>query len=125
MVQKAEGVPNSLLVIRDSRGAVFGALVTEQMRLSEKDKYYGNGTIGVWSFASGTLQYYGWTYKNSYFLITSREALAVGGGGSFAIRLVRCLFICLVVCLSMVVYLTTCSDIAVRHTVFLYFRTTI
>lgn len=93
MVQKAEGVSNSLLVIRDSCGAIFGALVTEQLKISEKDKYYGNGTIGVWSFASGTLQYYNWTYKNSYFLVTSREALAVGGGGSFAIRLV-CAFVC-------------------------------
>jgi len=33
-------------------------------------------------------QYYPWSFKNSYFLITSKDSLALGGGGHFAIYLV-------------------------------------
>eukprot|EP01034_Spumella_vulgaris_P021734 gene21734-27787_t len=85
MLNRAQGVPNSLLVVRDSNGAVFGALISEYLKINEKEKYYGNGTIGVWSFASGALHFYPWSFKNSYFLLSSREAIAFGGGGNFAI----------------------------------------
>jgi hypothetical protein len=43
-------------VLKDSGGAVFGALITESIKIHEKEKYYGNGTIAVWSFQSGTLK---------------------------------------------------------------------
>ena len=35
---------------------MFGALITEQLKMGEREKYYGNGTIGVWSFATGALK---------------------------------------------------------------------
>jgi hypothetical protein len=44
------------LVVKDTKGAVFGALITEHLKIGEKEKYYGNGTIAVWSFATGSLQ---------------------------------------------------------------------
>jgi hypothetical protein len=53
---KAQNYNNTLLVVKDSKGAIFGALITEPMKFAERDKYYGNGTIGVWSFASGSLK---------------------------------------------------------------------
>jgi hypothetical protein len=93
LLRKAAGHTVTLLVIQDSNGAVFGALLTEQLRQGERDKYYGNGTIGVWSFYDQTtkqtdsLKYYSWSYKNSYFLLSSSDSLAVGGGGHFALYL--------------------------------------
>lgn len=56
LLHKAQPYNNTLLVVKDSKGAVFGALITEQMKFAERDKYYGNGTIGVWSFSSGALK---------------------------------------------------------------------
>lgn len=88
LINKAHGIANSLLVIRDSEGGVFGALLTDYLKIGEKEKYYGNGTIGVWSFVSGTFKFYNWSYRNSYFLLSSKDAIAVGGGGNFAIYLV-------------------------------------
>ncbi len=93
-------------MIRDTKGGVFGALVPERLKTSEREKYYGNGTVGVWSFVSGTIkvssdlwgvaavhthdhQFFSWSFKNSYFLLSSQESIALGGGGHFAIYLVR------------------------------------
>lgn len=91
LLHKAQGHSNTLLVVQDSRGAIFGALVTDSMKVAERDKYYGNGTMGVWSFnnPNGALRYYNWSFKNSYFMITSKECIAFGGGGHFALYLVR------------------------------------
>ena len=56
LVNKAKNNSTNLLVVQDSRGAVFGALITEQMKMGEREKYYGNGTMAVWSFVSGELK---------------------------------------------------------------------
>lgn len=56
LVNKAKSSSTTLLVVQDSHGAVFGALITEQLKIGEKEKYYGNGTIVVWSFVSGELK---------------------------------------------------------------------
>eukprot|EP01038_Epipyxis_sp_PR26KG_P013889 gene13889-18626_t len=85
MLHNAKSIPNSLLVIRDQHDSIFGALITEQIKIG--DKYYGNGGICVWSFNSGSLKFYPWSYKNAYFLLTSKESIALGGGGNFAIYL--------------------------------------
>lgn len=87
LLHRAGGHNATLLVIQDSRGGIFGVLLTEALRTAERDKYYGNGTMGVWSFCSGTIKFYPWSYKNSYFLLSSKDNLAVGGGGHFAIYL--------------------------------------
>jgi hypothetical protein len=99
LINKAHGVATTLLIVEDRRGAIFGALITEALRFGDRDKYYGNGTIGVWSFntrnnAQGSkdtpqngLKYYPWSYRNSYFLISSSTCLGLGGGGQFALYL--------------------------------------
>lgn len=56
LVNKAKSNSTTLLVVQDTNGAVFGALITEQLKMGEKEKYYGNGTIAVWSFATGELK---------------------------------------------------------------------
>lgn len=56
LVHKAKAHSSTLLVVKDSNGAVFGALITEHLKMGEKEKYYGNGTMAVWSFVSGSLQ---------------------------------------------------------------------
>jgi hypothetical protein len=48
----------SLLVYlsSDSAGVVFGALITENIRIdNDGEKYYGNGLMTVWSFESGVI----------------------------------------------------------------------
>ena len=50
-------------------------------------------------------QYYPWSFKNSYFLITSKDSIAVGGGGSFAIYLVSTIIILLYKQYSVIVLL--------------------
>lgn len=56
LINNAKSCSNTLLVVKDSQGAVFGALITEQLKAGEREKYYGNGTIGVWSFQTGSLK---------------------------------------------------------------------
>jgi len=64
---------------------VFGGLITEQIKFHDRDKYYGNGTMGVWSFNTGEAKYYPWSFQNSYFLLSCSDFIAFGGGGDFAI----------------------------------------
>jgi 2-succinyl-5-enolpyruvyl-6-hydroxy-3-cyclohexene-1-carboxylate synthase len=56
LLHNARGHSHLLLVVRDHGGAIFGALITESLKIFEKEKYYGNGTIGVWSFVTGSLK---------------------------------------------------------------------
>ena len=56
LVHNSKGFGSCLLVVQDANNAIFGALITETFKISEKDKYYGNGTIGVWSFNTGQLK---------------------------------------------------------------------
>jgi hypothetical protein len=53
LIHKSKGHPCTLLVIKDSYDCVFGGLITEQIKFHDRDKYYGNGTMGVWSFNTG------------------------------------------------------------------------
>jgi hypothetical protein len=76
-----------LLVVRDEQGTTFGALITDPLRAQDKEKYYGGGDNSVWTFKSGKLQFFSWSQLNNYFLLTSRESIALGGGGSFALYL--------------------------------------
>lgn len=56
LAHRAKGHDLMLLVIKDSNGAIFGAVITEQICLSERDRYYGNGTMCVWTFRSGSVR---------------------------------------------------------------------
>jgi hypothetical protein len=56
LVSKGRGHSTSLLVVRDAEGAVFGALITDQLKMGERERYYGHGTTAVWTFRGGALQ---------------------------------------------------------------------
>jgi hypothetical protein len=88
LMRRARKIDTSLLVVKDAKGSVFGALVPEAMKEGEKDKYYGNGTVAVWSFNSGVARVYASTNKNSYYILSSSHSLGFGGGGNFALFLV-------------------------------------
>ena len=50
-------------------------------------RYYGNGTVAVWSFVSSTLAFYPATNNNPYYVLSSPDCLAMGGGRNFALFL--------------------------------------
>jgi len=76
----------SLLIVKDNKGAIFGALVTSPLKAAN-DKYFGSGTNCVFSFKSGTLEWFPSSHKNTYFLnISPTKALGIGGGGAFALK---------------------------------------
>lgn len=82
----------TLLVLKDMQGGVFGGFAT-RVWMEKGESYYGDGESFVWSLVgeAGTegeapLRKYAWSTENSYFqLSTSKDGLAMGGGGSFAL----------------------------------------
>lgn len=95
LIKSASKFDNTLLVIKDAGGAVFGALVQDKWKFGG-EKYYGTGTICVFTFHDSQNQQhlrehyfkmYNTTLKNSYYMLTSTDSIAVGGGKGFAIFL--------------------------------------
>jgi hypothetical protein len=69
MLTQAQSYNNTLLVIQDSKGGIFGAFITDVLKFAERDKYYGNGTVGVWSFSSGSLKVSKTLFKSVILMI--------------------------------------------------------
>ncbi|KAJ1442643.1 TLD-domain-containing protein [Ochromonadaceae sp. CCMP2298] len=86
MVSKAKKYSKTLLVVKDAEGVVFGALIGEQLKMGEREAYYGGGNCGVWSLKQD-FQYFSSSGRNMFFLLTSHESIALGGGGNFALYL--------------------------------------
>eukprot|EP00735_Rhodelphis_limneticus_P003671 TRINITY_DN15171_c0_g1::TRINITY_DN15171_c0_g1_i1::g.30627::m.30627 TRINITY_DN15171_c0_g1::TRINITY_DN15171_c0_g1_i1::g.30627 ORF type:complete len:530 (-),score=86.80,sp/Q4V8B0/OXR1_RAT/39.52/6e-33,TLD/PF07534.11/9.6e-38,Mod_r/PF07200.8/0.0057,DUF4201/PF13870.1/0.029,Reo_sigmaC/PF04582.7/0.031,GLE1/PF07817.8/0.26,PCI_Csn8/PF10075.4/6.7e+02,PCI_Csn8/PF10075.4/0.49,FlaC_arch/PF05377.6/9.8e+02,FlaC_arch/PF05377.6/1.1,DUF972/PF06156.8/1.4e+03,DUF972/PF06156.8/0.51,Filament/PF00038.16/5.6 TRINITY_DN15 len=74
----------TLLVIRDSHGAVFGAFATERWHIDTR--YYGTGECFLFTFAP-EFTVHRWSHENSYFQLSDSTQLAMGGGGNFALYL--------------------------------------
>ena len=78
----------TVLAIRDTRGDVFGAFVTEPWHASARG-YYGGGMSFV--FAShrdrDDVQVWRWSHRNTYFQYSDAKFLALGGGSHYAIRI--------------------------------------
>lgn len=82
-----------LLVLLNSVGDVFGALVTEPWKKKMSNHFYGTGTCNVWSFHQGEeLQLYPGTGVNEYYILVSEQYFAMGSGGNFAIYLVSYIY---------------------------------
>ncbi|KAK7358979.1 hypothetical protein VNO77_00922 [Canavalia gladiata] len=77
----------SLLVVGDSKGAVFGGLVEAPLKPSNKRKYQGTNNSFVFTNTSGCPVIYRPTGVNRYFTLCSSDFLAIGGGGHFALYL--------------------------------------
>ena len=94
----------SLLAVKDSAGGVFGAFVCEPWRVATR--YYGTGESFVFTCvpAAGAqpalatvtgdqaepapgVRIFKWSGRNAYFQLGQADALAVGGGGAYALKM--------------------------------------
>lgn len=74
-----------IVIVEDSWGYVFGGYGGHCMELTST--YYGNGEDFVFSLLPRPMAYK-WTGQNDFFVISSHEQLAMGGGGNgFAFQL--------------------------------------
>ncbi|KAM0922853.1 hypothetical protein ACQ4PT_005897 [Festuca glaucescens] len=78
---------DSLLIVGDKKGAVFGGLVEAPLRPIMQRKYQGTNNCFVFTNAAGHPVIYRSTGANNYFTFCSPEYLAMGGGGHFALYL--------------------------------------
>uniref|UniRef100_A0ACD6AP47 Uncharacterized protein n=1 Tax=Avena sativa TaxID=4498 RepID=A0ACD6AP47_AVESA len=78
---------DSLLIIGDKKGAVFGGLVEAPLRPIIQRKYQGTKNCFVFTNVAGRPVIYRQTGANNYFTFCSPEYLAMGGGGHFALYL--------------------------------------
>ena len=94
----------SLLAVKDASGGVFGAFVCEPWRVGTR--YYGTGESFVFTCvpAAGAqpvavagsvdpaepltgVRIFKWSGRNAYFQLGQADALAVGGGGAYALKM--------------------------------------
>ncbi|KAH0834279.1 TLD-domain-containing protein [Lanmaoa asiatica] len=75
-----------LLVIQDARDAIFGAWLSEGVKL-EKGGYYGSGESFLWRYhpslegeRQGRLDVYKWTGTNEYVALCEPGFISFGGG---------------------------------------------
>lgn len=89
----------SLLAIKDTHGHVCGAFVCEPWKVAPR--YYGTGESFVFTSsplvtggeivtepasAPGLVRIYKWSGRNAYFQLGHADALAVGGGKAYALK---------------------------------------
>lgn len=74
----------SILVIKDSKRAIFGGFVSVSWQ--QGMHYFGTGETFVMSLAP-RFAAYNWTKANSYFALARDDCIALGGGDHFAIWL--------------------------------------
>ncbi|GAM17664.1 hypothetical protein SAMD00019534_008390 [Acytostelium subglobosum LB1] len=80
--RKMRNVPQSILLIKDNGGYVFGAYCSAEVK--PRTSYYGNGETFLFKIAP-EFQVFKWTKENDLFLYTSLEYLAIGGGSMFGL----------------------------------------
>ncbi len=84
--QRVDDAPVSLLFLRDHQGKVLGSFASRPWKMAPQ--YFGTGESFVFDFAP-TLRTFRWSGENSFFMLSDEEKIALGGGGSFALRLDR------------------------------------
>ncbi|GBG65176.1 hypothetical protein CBR_g49969 [Chara braunii] len=77
----------TLLVVRDTKGAVFGGFASAPLKPSSRKKYQGGAESFVFKEVDGELTLYRQTAANRYFYLCMLNGFAFGGGGHFALRL--------------------------------------
>lgn len=73
----AEVTSATIMIIRDTKGCMFGCYASHPWECS--DKYFGSGECFVFKLRP-ELRTYLWTGKNPYFLMGKRDSIVVGGG---------------------------------------------
>jgi len=71
-----------LMVIRTHKGESIGAFISNPLKKSKE--YYGRGETFVFK-TNPSLECFKWSKENKYFVSTSKDEIAIGGGGSSAI----------------------------------------
>ncbi|KAL0726335.1 hypothetical protein Bca4012_022428 [Brassica carinata] len=76
----------SLLVVGDKKGSVFGGLVEAPLKPTD-NKYQGTNNTFVFTDKSDQPTIYRSTGANRFYTLCSKDFLALGGGGRFALYL--------------------------------------
>ncbi|KAJ0252414.1 TLDc domain-containing protein [Hirschfeldia incana] len=76
----------SLLVVGDKKGSVFGGLVEAPLKPTD-NKYQGTNNTFVFTDKSAQPTIYRSTGANRFYTLCSKDFLALGGGGRFALYL--------------------------------------
>ncbi|KAK6026083.1 hypothetical protein OSTOST_08001 [Ostertagia ostertagi] len=86
MIEFDEDLSPVLLIVRDTREHVFGAVVSGAIRPC--DHYTGTGDLPFFlierSLASANnrdLRHFGWTGENQFFVNAAKDSLSIGAGG--------------------------------------------
>ncbi len=71
-----------LLVIRDTRGHRFGAVVPDTFRIQDREKFYGSGETFVFTLEEEEEKSKVWRFAHSnfYVIFCSHDNLSVGSG---------------------------------------------
>lgn len=105
LLRLAAGRSPTVLAVRDGAGRVFGAFCAEAWRVAPR--YYGTGESFVFTalpppgpssleeeaLSDGdappapAVRAFRWSGRNAYFQLGQWEAIAVGGGGAYALKL--------------------------------------
>jgi LysM repeat protein len=79
--QRTRRRKNTLIIVETSDGEIFGALNTDEWKVSAT--YYGSGESFLFAMdgASKEVTVYNWTGQNEYFIWSNEDKIAMGGGG--------------------------------------------
>eukprot|EP00667_Euglena_gracilis_P002908 EG_transcript_2917 len=78
--------PDIILVVRTTKGDVFGAFVPSDIR-PKGSRYFGSRETFVFTYFASTYTAYPWSHKNDFFVFSMDTKLGIGGGTHFAIFL--------------------------------------
>lgn len=86
LLRRSENIQGPcLLIVGDMQGAVFGGLLNSPLRPTEKRKYQGTNQTFVFTTIHGEPRLFRPTGANRFYYLCLNNALAFGGGGSFAL----------------------------------------
>jgi len=85
MCRLSSGHAPTVLVVKDTKGHIFGGYASTAWRTSTR--YYGTGECFVFQVEPRLVKYPWSKTSNDYFQFASADSLAMGGGGHFSIWL--------------------------------------
>lgn len=72
----------TLILVETDGGEILGGFASQPWKCNQ-NTYYGNGESFIFHMLNGNFTAYHWTRKNSMFMFSNQESLAMGGGGGF------------------------------------------
>ena len=83
--EKLENMNETIVAIKDTRGYVFGAFVTEEWHITRS--FYGNGYSFVFTFRDGDdLEIYPATGESDFFVQSDERGFIIGGSDNISQR---------------------------------------